>query len=173
MNKQHHPTVIPGLLIAWLLSLILAATSGSAEDAPAFKITTKRDDDRVTVKVDKGSTIFDIRSPFGISNAVIERTADEWPDAVVLRLHLKALEYYQVTSGELVIGGSAPQRASKPGSADDEKALEATVRMLDENGKPASGIPLERGYFEIELPKKLMEANPKSFRVEWVDFYRN
>ena len=43
------------------------------------------------VKVEKDRTVFSVHSPFGISQAVIERTDDKWPEAVVLRLHLKGL----------------------------------------------------------------------------------
>jgi hypothetical protein len=39
-----------------------------------------------------------VQSPFGISHAVIERKCETWPDALVLRLHLKGLENFKVTS---------------------------------------------------------------------------
>ena len=51
--------------------------TGQGTDTPAgdeFKVTTKRDDDRVTFGVEKGVTVIDIRSLFGISEATIERS---------------------------------------------------------------------------------------------------
>ena len=33
-------------------------------------------------------------------------------------------------------------------------------------------IPLEDGYFEIGLPKEILQKAGSSFRVEWIDFYR-
>ena len=33
-------------------------------------------------------------------------------------------------------------------------------------------IPLKDGYFELSLPKKLFEKNPKAIKLEWVDFFR-
>jgi hypothetical protein len=44
--------------------------------------------------------------------------------------------------------------------------------MVSDDGKPATTIPLNDGYFEIQLPKALFEDNPKSITVNWIDFYR-
>ena len=53
------------------VSLLALAT---AADNPPFQFTTKRADDRVTAKAEKGRTVIDITSPRGISQVVIERT---------------------------------------------------------------------------------------------------
>jgi len=34
-------------------------------------------------------------------------------------------------------------------------------------------LRLKGGYFEMQLPKKFFEGNPESFKLEWIDFYRN
>jgi hypothetical protein len=82
-----------------------AAAAGDAP--PQFKITTKRDTDTVEVKVEKNQTLFSIHRPFGIGHAVIEPADEKWPDAVVLRLHLKGLENFRVTNGKVKLEGSA------------------------------------------------------------------
>ena len=46
------------------------------------------------------------------------------------------------------------------------------VRMMGEDGKSAETIPLKDGYFEMQLPKALLEDDPKSITVNWIDFYR-
>jgi len=84
---------------------VLLAVSGTAlagdddaKDQPArFKITTKRADDSVEVRVEKDRAVFAVKSPFGISQAVIERQEDTWPKAVVLRLHLKGLSSFRAS----------------------------------------------------------------------------
>ncbi len=53
--------------------VVLFSTLTCIADEP-FKITTKRSDDRIEVKSKDEKTLFVIRSPFGISNATIERT---------------------------------------------------------------------------------------------------
>jgi hypothetical protein len=47
------------------------------------------------------------------------------------------------------------------------------IRMVGSDGKPSKAIPLKNGYFELQLPKTFFEGNPKSFKMEWNDFYRN
>jgi hypothetical protein len=94
--------------IGLVLSAILLAVSSLAfaDDGDAlrhddkFKITTMRKDDAVEVQADKDKTVFDVKSPFGFGQAVIERLDDEWPKAVVLRLHLKGLESFRATNGK-------------------------------------------------------------------------
>ena len=55
------------------------------------------------VQTDKEKTVFIVKSPFGISQAVIERTDENWPDAVVLRLHLQGLESFKASNGKVTL----------------------------------------------------------------------
>ncbi len=74
---------MPHFLISGVIGLAFVVTPASADDPPPFKIATKRDNDRVSVKVEKDQTVFSVHSPFGISHAVIERAVEKWPDPVV------------------------------------------------------------------------------------------
>lgn len=94
--------VMSHVLISGLLVLAVTVTTATADDEqPPFKITTKRDNDRIEVKAEMNKTIFSVYSPFGISNAAIERTGDKWSDAKVLRLYLKGLENFRATNGNV------------------------------------------------------------------------
>jgi hypothetical protein len=185
MTRQR---IMPYLL---QLLLVVATTIGlrsglthSAEPPSTFKITAKRDTDKVVVSSEKQKTFFDIHSSFGISHAVIERTAAEWPESMVLRLHLTGLESFQVKCGETTLhasvssqGGEKPIRLWK-NEAEDEpldstSPLWTEIRMIGSDGKPTQTIPVPDGYFEIELPKALREGNPKTMTLNWIDFYRN
>ena len=97
---------MPYFLISGLLALAVAVTATTAEDTPPYKITTKRNTDRVKVLAEKKQTVFIVKSPFGISNAGIERTGEKWPDSVVLRLHLKGLEGFKATNDKLTLEAS-------------------------------------------------------------------
>ena len=44
--------------------------------------------------------------------------------------------------------------------------------MLDAAGKPVKGLPDKGGYFEIKLPKALLENQIKTLELGWIDFYR-
>jgi hypothetical protein len=172
-----------------VLALVVAAATVStkfsaADDAPTFKITTKRDNDRVDAKVEKGKVTFSIHSPFGISHAAIERAGESWPDTVELRLHLKGMENFQVTNGKMKLEASASLQEGKPlvrlwkdgkedAPLDAESPCWMEIRILDVDGKQAMEIPLKDGYFEMTLPKALFEGNPKAITVNWIDFYRN
>ncbi len=169
------PISIASSMVAFMVTLTCFA------DEP-FKITTKRSDDRVDVKSQDSQALFVIRSPLGISNATIERTADQWPDKVLIQLRLKGLESLKLSSGNTrldasVLSHDGNVRLWKDGKEDsplDSKSpYWMEIKILDTDGKPIQAIPLKDGTFEMQLPKKFFEDNPKSLKVEWVDFYRN
>jgi hypothetical protein len=171
------------LLAPGLFILVLAAMIAAADGPPPLKVTAKRADDRVEVKAEKDQVIVSVQSPFGISQAAIERGGETWPDAVVVRLHLKGLENFQVTNGKVKLAGSASLqdgkavvRVWKDGKEDaplDAKSpYWVEVRILGGDGQPAQGLPLKGGYFELPLPRALFEGNPKAVTVSWIDFYR-
>jgi hypothetical protein len=169
--------------------LLLPAIAGMTNcvtaygDDPAFTISTKRDDDKVEVKAEEGKARFSVHSPFGISQVVIERIGNNWPDIVTLRLHLKGLEHFQVTNGTdtLVVALSSHQgkqqtrlwlNDKEDSPLNVKSPFWMTVCMVGEDGKPAETIPLVNGHFEMRLPKALFEGNPKSISINWIDFYR-
>jgi hypothetical protein len=166
-------------------ALAVLALDAVAADVqpPKFKITTKREDDSVQARTDKDKTLFIIRSPFGISQATIERQGGAWPKAVVLRLHLKGLEGFRASNGKLTVDaavsiqeGKTKARQWKDGKEDaplDEKSpFRTAIRILGGDGKAAKELPLKDGYFEVTLPGALFEGNPQSVTVSWINFYR-
>ena len=161
----------------------IGLATAADETPPKFTIKTKRDTDKVEVKVEKEKTVFSVTSPFGISEATIERTDQKWPDGVVLRLHLKGLENFQVMSEKVTLNASVSShnekqqvRLWKGGKEDaplDAKSpLWIEIGMIGADGKQDKDIPLKDGYFEIALPKAFFEGNPKSITVKWTDFFR-
>src|SRR5262249_55661842 len=97
-----------GLLLPLAFLLMSGFTRSDVGDAPEdqpamFKITTRQKDDSVEVRADKDKTLFPVKSPFGISQAVIEREGEKWPKAVVLRLHLKGLSNFRAWNGKVTV----------------------------------------------------------------------
>ena len=169
------------LAIIAVMAAVLSTGCTNTVNEPQFKIITKRDHDKVEVKVQKGTTVFLVHSPFGISQAVIERTDENWSDIVMLRLHLKGLENFKVTNGKVTLDSAVSSqdgnvRLWKDGKEDsplDSKSPYWTeIRMFGDDGKPMNTIPLKDGYFEMLLPKAFFEDNPKSITLNWIDFYR-
>jgi len=62
--------------VALVLGADSLAVTGDGEQPKKFKVTTKRADDAVEVQAEKDRTVFSVKSPFGISQAVIERKLD-------------------------------------------------------------------------------------------------
>lgn len=164
--------------------LTIAATISAGDDGLLFKITMKRNSDKAETKVEKDKAIVAIRSPFGISEAKIERLEEKWPDTVVIRLHLGGLETFKVSNGKVAINASVSSSAEKQSTRlwkDNEEDLPLDVksvhwtdiRMIGADGKPTKAIPIKDGFFEVQLPKAIFEGNPKSITVNWIDFYRN
>lgn len=171
-----------GVLALLVVSHPSAATGG--DEPPAkFTIKTKKKDDAVEVRADKERTLFVVKSPSGIGRAVLERADDRWPDTVVVRLHLSGLESFGVSNGKVAVNAAVSSRGAGRARVwrdGDEKApLDAKseywmeIRLVGADGKPADGVPLKGGYFEMTLPKALFEGNPKSLTLDWIDFYRN
>lgn len=150
-------------------------------DKPPFRITTKRDSDKAEVAVERDKAVISIRSPFGISQAIIERHENKWPTTVMLRLHLKGLENFKVTNGNVTVEAALSSQDGKVRIWKDsmeDQSLDARhpywmeIRMVGKDGKPAKAIPLKDGYIEMQLPKALLDDNPKSITLNWIDFYR-
>jgi hypothetical protein len=174
------------LAILLLISGIALADDGDApKDQPnRFKVTTKRKDDTAEVRAEKDKTLFIIKSPFGISQAVIEREGEKWPDGVVLRLHLKGLEKFRASNGKVNVDAAVSSQDGKPkvrlwkdgnedAPLDEKNPLWTEIRIVGGDGKPAKELPLKDGYFEVVLPRVFFEGNPKAITLNWIDFYRN
>ena len=105
-----------------------AACLAADDELPTkFKITTKRKDDTVEVRAEKDRTVFSVKSPFGISQAVIERTDDRGPEAVVLWLHLMGLESFRASNGKVTLEA-------------DVRGPEIVIRVSD----TGRGIPADK-----------------------------
>lgn len=170
------------------LLMVCAMAIGSivtADELPhmALKITTKRDTDRVDIDFKSGKAAISIRSPFGISQAVINRAEKTWPAAVTLKLYLQGLESLRISNGKVTLHAAVSSSEIKPLPRiwkdnaenvllDDKSPYWLDLRMIGSDGKPADAIPLKDGYFEITIPKRLIEGNPQSITVDWIDFYR-
>jgi hypothetical protein len=173
------------LLVLGLLPVLAWANDGSADqDRPAkFKITTKHKADTVKAEANKEQTLFIIKSPFGISQAVIERKGEKWPDAVVLRLYLRGLESFRASNGKVTLDAVASIEKGKTkvrlwkdrkedAPLDEKSPFWTVIRILGGDGKTAKELPLTDGFFEVTLPRAFFEGNPKSITLNWIDFYR-
>jgi hypothetical protein len=176
--------LVPLTVIIVMCGSAWAEDDDAAKEQPAkFKITTHKADDTVGVKSAKDKVAFIVKSPSGISRAVIERLGGKWPKAVVLRLHLKGLSNFRAWNGKVTVDAAVSVQKKKPkvrlwkdGKKDaplnEKNPFWTAIRIVGSDGKPAKEIPVKDEYFEIALPKAFFEGNPKSITLNWIDFYR-
>jgi hypothetical protein len=179
-SSSSSPT--PARICASCLIIVAASTlCAAADDSPPLVVIAERDSDRLEVTVENDEATVSVYSPSGIGGAVIERASEQWPEAVVLRLHLTGLESLSLASGEMKLAASVSSqdltvRLWKDGDEraplDDTSPLWMAIRILDGDGQPAKKLPLRDGCFEMRLPKALFDGNPQSITVSWIDFYR-
>jgi len=174
-------------------AILLLAVAACACPIPAladepkehgFEATVRNRGDRLTIAVERDTATLDVTSPRGIGSATIDRKERDWPKHVVVRLRLRGLESFRVTAGETTLavevqshGNHARLLALWQGREEGPRLTTDSpywteVKMLDAEGNPATKIPLTGGYFEITLPRKLLEGNAQSLSLRWIDFLR-
>ncbi len=169
---------------------VAATFDAKAADSPptepttketTFAIKTEKVEDHVKVKIEKGTGTFDFLSKSGIGGATIT-TKGKWP-TVVLRFHLRGLEFFTVSNGKIKLTGSVLSHSGTPRllhivedgkekTVDKDSPYRTEIRGFDSRSKPVSGLTGSGGYFEITVPKALLEGQPKSLELTWIDFYR-
>jgi hypothetical protein len=145
---------------AAFVALVLLVSAGGLAVAcgqpSEYKITTKRKDDAVEVRAEKDRTVFSVKSPFGISQAVVDRKGEKWPEAVVLRLHVKCLENFRASNGKVTLAAAVSVQDSKPkvrlwkdiredAPLDEKSPYWMDLRILTGDGKPVRELPLKDG----------------------------
>lgn len=164
------------------LAVGIGMADGPDDGLPKFNISCKRENDRVQVAVEKDTTVLVIQSPFGISEATVERTTGKWPAKLTLNLHLKGLEKFSISNGKSKLNVSvSTSAATKVRMWKDDKE-DATLSSTDADWMPVVWIDgdtkakdalQQSGYFSIRLPDSFFADNPQKIALNWIDFYRN
>lgn len=148
-----------------------------AKPAADFDIECRKRDDRITTQAEGDRVVLDVVSPSGISGAQIVRKAARWPAAVMVRIHLARLEAFGITSGRVTLSASVQSHgdfARRIKWAPDEvRTLEpALLRAFTSDGRPTDKLPGLGGWFELSIPKDMLDRAGNKLEVNWIDFYR-
>lgn len=179
---QHRSNRLCYCLLGSMLILV-GQDDRIAAGPPPFRVVLRRSQDTCAIRTDAEKTTFVIRSPFGIGQASIERQTDHWPRAVVIRLHLRGLEHWQINNGKRTLHAVVGMRNNQPEvrlwkDQDEKHPLTRTdpfwmmVHIRKNDGSPAQQLPLQDGYFEMQLPGAVLANNPRTVTLHWIDFYR-
>jgi hypothetical protein len=170
------------MILSFLLVSCAGGPVGAQQEEPSFTILTKHPEDQVSVQLEKGTAQIDIQSPTGIGSASFELESGTMPETMMVRLHLKGLEKFRLSSAKDQISASVSTAESAP--VDTETFLSSGTESPLPPGHPlwmeieiVSGqagkkIPLEEGYFEVTLPTEFIRNAGARFEIEWIDFYR-
>ena len=111
----------------------------------------------IHVSTVNNESLIEISSQSGIGRGVIKLIQGDWPEEIIVRLYLKGLEGFTVSSEQFTVDRS-----------------EMSVSAYDKNGRLYDKKYLlnERGYYEIKLPNRLFTDRTTEITIHWVDFYR-
>lgn len=112
-----------------------------------------KENDQLTLAFTGSTAIIDITSPTGIGKAKITTATGHWPQRVIFRLHLQALEGFQVSNGNYHFN----------------YALESEHNAYRYNQAKA-GQKLDP--IEVEVPPGWLEEAPATLNIQWIDWYR-
>ncbi len=146
---------------------------------PRFQSNVGRPDSRIQFEIEVDKTIIDVVSGFGIDKATIKRESEDWPKTVLVRLHLTGLESFTAGTAESTIEWSASRmkpasRVSLRLGADETVLSKDSPYFTEVRAVGFTENDLRKDcYFEVPLPAKLFEGNPKAISLQWIDFFRN
>ena len=131
----------------WTVTSPPSKTQTGISTNSVFGITLRKAQDKIDVQDANGTTSFAVASPSGIGGAVIRMRPSGWPANVLVRLRYDAQRPFERLEGFSAV--------AEGGARFDE------IR----------GRPTEHGM-EVELPTRLLQSNPASIELSWVDMYR-
>jgi hypothetical protein len=166
------------------LVLVMGGMAHAEEPGTPFRVTTRKAEDRLSIKRQGDRVVFTVLSASGIGGAAITRQDERWPGVVVLRMRLKGMERLQVGNGKVTlsasVSSSGEHRTILGLSEGDRKEVPVErrspywteVRILDTQDRPSRDIPLKDGVFEVTLPRALFASDPRTITLDWIDFFR-
>jgi hypothetical protein len=172
-NPSESPTPIP-----------TPTTNPTASTSPdQLVIHTDIPSNKIILTEEDQKRILDIYSSSGIGKAAISLTGtNPWP-LIILRFHLKGLEKLSIAYRDIELSASISSsppyeiqeyRILPDGldqGIDQSSTLWMDIQLISGEDFPAE-IPLKAGYIQAALPEDLYTANPKTFSISWIDFYR-
>lgn len=169
------------VIFTLLCSFLFVACVSPRQQPPAFDVATTKPDTRVSIEWKEDTAYFDIMSESGIDSTRVRVTAGDVPNKIVLRLRLKGLESlkfaYATNEIQVSVSSSGEHSVSENArlnNATQEQELSSASEfwMPTEIVSQATTIPLQDGYFQIELPRAFYASDVREFSIEWIDFYR-
>ncbi len=157
-------------------------SAGSAPTSLTPSIRTENP--AVTLLDTPNQTLINI-APAAIGSATLTRLTDRWPPRLTLRIHSTGLESLTISAANLKLAASYsshPDHTSRaqlwksniegpPLTPDSPYWLALAPRNAA--SQSVTHFPLTpTDYFETQIPAALLEDQPKTITIHWIDFYR-
>ena len=150
---------------------------------PAITVIPGGDDVTSEVALQDDELLIDINSESGIGSATIVIPDESRPAKVILRMHLSGLEQLQMAYDDLVIQASVDstppynvrQRVREEEGElviDDTSPYWMDIALVSGDAEVPAKIPLEDGYFEVDVPENFLMGGYEEITLSWIDFYR-
>ena len=161
------------------LASVAQAAQSHASTAGGVAVEASKSATHITLTEIGQRVVVDIASSSGIGHATLRRRAAEWPAEIRVRLRLAGLEAFkagnQTVETQWSVASHSDRRttvslrtANGESVIPPESPYWAPVKIAGEYW-PESERP---EYFEIALPAKLFDENPREITLSWVDFFR-
>lgn len=146
-----------------------------------IEATPTKEGDLVDVQVTGGTATLDVTSQSGIGGAAVEVVSGPFPATVIFRLHLKGLEQFTLSYGDVAVrvavanDGSGAWQSVVQNGGEQQITPESTYWMPVEvtaagAGAPATGSTAK--VFQLSAPPDFLATEPPSFTIQWIDFFR-
>lgn len=101
---------------------------------------------KITIVPNTKIPTFEVFSEFGIGKGAIELLEGDWPNELIIRVHTKGLEGF-----DLFVGDTQHEKFDLEVEAVNDKA---------------------KMYFEVTISRSFIPSDTKEIHFQWVDFYR-
>jgi hypothetical protein len=180
-KKLPRRTLLAMLLLTSGLAACTTSAPPSDSRAPEYDIVTPGAGDTVTISTKEDGTFIDVRSDRGIGKATVTLAAGQWPEGLTLRFYLAGLESLQldyedtkvalsVTTSSQILE-SANSADSGEIATDPNSPYWMAVTFVDADGQ-ATATTTRDGAILVTMPPDFFAINPRSFGLNWIDFYR-
>jgi hypothetical protein len=172
----------------WLFGLpifLLVGGEAAWSNEAIELVRQQKAEDRVVIaQAEDGSLVLSIHSPSGIGGVVLSPKVLPWPKSLRIRLYLRGLESWKVTTPSHHLQLQVTNHPGEPSLRQWKQEGEREVALSETSpwwtklhGSPQStgekgAPPAAEGYFEWILPPALLAEGPPSLTLEWIDFYR-
>jgi hypothetical protein len=140
---------------------------------------------QIEIKSNADQVVIDLQQIAGIGQAEVTRQAKQWPKQMILRFHLGGLEHLTIKHGDWryklsVLSHSGNKQLGeweqdqKTEQLNEKSPRWLEVRRLNKQGQAIDGLPVikDGDYFEMTLPKTLLNDESDKIELGWIDFYR-